>query len=1285
MRGKPPDPVSATQLLNQISTAVVGIDFDERVRFWNRGAERLYWRTADETLGTPLSENYRYEFIGETSQATVMSQLGSQGSWSGENLHILPDGRELLVESDVSMWRNEDGEQIGYLAVIRDVTAKRQREVDQLRAAKRAQEEARIHWDKLTSSSLVVESFLDHLPAYAFVKDDQGRYLFCNRAFRKIAPGGASASVGRTDESLFSPEEARLYREHDELVLRTGEPLRTIERSYVDQEERTFLAVRFPLSDNEGKQSVAGVWIDISDKIRLTDDLRVRSALLDVSNDAIYLVDMNGYIQYWNAGAERLYGWTRQEAQGKSASELLNTQLPIPLPEALDALLSEGFWEGEVTQRNRVGEPIPILCRWSIWKDASGAPKGRMVISADITGRKLAEQELHEKRGQLRRLLDSLQQIVWISSTTGTNQYLNEFALEYHGIREADAVGFDWSSRIHPEDLGATESKWMSALERGEPCEIEQRILRAADGAYRWHLVRTVPIQGADGHVREWLGYAVDIHDLRTAKAAAEAREAQLGMAMRSAQMGAWELDCATNLLRWSFAHFALFGITPEQFDGRLETAFRNLHPEDRDRIWQELQAALAHKQTAIDQEFRVIWPDGSVHWIISRATIEYSPAAEAIRVVGFNWDFTDRKAIETRLHEREMEAKARAEELSAILDAVPALTFIAHDSACERMTGSREAYKLLGIPMGSNPSLSVAESERPSHFRVFEGEVELTPESMPVQRAASSGQDVRNCEINLKFNDGTSRDLFGNAVPLFDEQGNSRGAVGAFIDITERNRAEAELRGSEVLYRNTFEIAPVGIAHVDPVDGKWLRFNDAVCSITGYSRPELETMRFSDITHPDDLESDWQRARQLLVGKVAQYDMEKRYVRKDGSLVWVHLTVSLVKHDDGSPKHFVSIIEDISERKRAQAALDESDSKFRMSVETVPQAFAMFSSVRDSEGKIVDFHVEYANAAGLADIGLQADEYIGRNVCEVLPAHRQSGLLEQYIQAVETDTPFHTKAFRFCDEFGGQLSERWYEVHASKWQDGLVVAWQNITEQKRSEEALRRAEKLAVAGRLALSISHEINNPLEAVTNILYLIGLDQTLQQETRSHVEMGLRELQRVSHLVTQTLRYGKSSSQLTETDLREIADSALSLFQSRILAAGIEVEREYRTDQMVKGYPHELRQVIANLVSNAYESMKSGGKMRIRISKARSWSKPDIVGLRVTVADTGAGIPENVRHRLFEPFFTTKFETGTGLGLWVCSEVVGRHRGQISFRSSTAPGGRGTVFSIFLPVD
>jgi len=254
---------------------------------------------------------------------------------------------------------------------------------------------------------------------------------------------------------------------------------------------------------------------------------------------------------------------------------------------------------------------------------------------------------------------------------------------------------------------------------------------------------------------------------------------------------------------------------------------------------------------------------------------------------------------------------------------------------------------------------------------------------------------------------------------------------------------------------------------------------------------------------------------------------------------------------------------------------------------------------------------------------------------------------------------------------------------------DRNVVEWvgmhTDITERMRSEEALRRAEKLALAGRMAMSISHEINNPLEAVTNILYLIGLDPTLKEESRAYVDTGLEELQRVSHLVSQTLRYAKSSSQLTQTDLRDIVDSALTVFQSRLIAAGTSIHRDYRTDATVAGYPHELRQVIANLISNAHDAMRRGGKLRIRIAKGQSWKTRISLGIRISIADNGTGISPEARRRLFEPFFTTKAETGTGLGLWVCSEIIARHGGEMSVRSSTTRGKSGTVFTIFLPFE
>lgn len=233
------------------------------------------------------------------------------------------------------------------------------------------------------------------------------------------------------------------------------------------------------------------------------------------------------------------------------------------------------------------------------------------------------------------------------------------------------------------------------------------------------------------------------------------------------------------------------------------------------------------------------------------------------------------------------------------------------------------------------------------------------------------------------------------------------------------------------------------------------------------------------------------------------------------------------------------------------------------------------------------------------------------------------------------------------------------------------------------AQEALLRSEKLAVTGRLAASIAHEINNPLEAVTNLLFLIRSDTTADQRNK-YLAQAEQELARVAEITKQTLRFYREPSQPTDTRIATVLDSVLMLFGQRLVSAGIKVEREERSaSAAVLSTPGELRQVIANLVGNAIDAMRGGGRLRIRISQQQDPHHPGKL-VRVTIADTGTGIPRDVLPTIFEPFVTTKGNTGTGLGLWVTSEIMKRNGWKIRVRSCDKPGNSGTAFSIAIPV-
>lgn len=244
----------------------------------------------------------------------------------------------------------------------------------------------------------------------------------------------------------------------------------------------------------------------------------------------------------------------------------------------------------------------------------------------------------------------------------------------------------------------------------------------------------------------------------------------------------------------------------------------------------------------------------------------------------------------------------------------------------------------------------------------------------------------------------------------------------------------------------------------------------------------------------------------------------------------------------------------------------------------------------------------------------------------------------------------------------------------------GIIVLGVDITEQKRSAQALLQNEKLAAVGRLASTIAHEINNPLESVTNLIYLAS--RISEGETLEYLERADLELRRIAAITRQTLSFNQRASVPHEVHCEDLLSGVTRIYQSRIANAGVTLETSKRSLRPILCFGGEIRQVLNNLVSNAIDAMPHGGRLLLR---ARDATHPVTgeSGLVITVADTGSGIPPEIISRIFEPFFTTKGLGGTGLGLWLSRDIIARHRGELRVRSSTSPSFHGTVFTLFLP--
>jgi len=239
-----------------------------------------------------------------------------------------------------------------------------------------------------------------------------------------------------------------------------------------------------------------------------------------------------------------------------------------------------------------------------------------------------------------------------------------------------------------------------------------------------------------------------------------------------------------------------------------------------------------------------------------------------------------------------------------------------------------------------------------------------------------------------------------------------------------------------------------------------------------------------------------------------------------------------------------------------------------------------------------------------------------------------------------------------------------------------------DITAQLHAEEALRKTERLAAMGRVAGIIAHEVNNPLEAITNAFFLLRQHPSLDDEARYYAKLAGEELERISHITRQTLSFYRESQQAVLVSLATVLDDVLELQSRRLRLNGIELEKEYRSQGEILAFPAELKQVFLNLVGNAVQAMPEGGRLRVHVRESKH-PRLGRRGVRVSVVDTGTGIkPEDAR-RLFEPFFSTKAAKGTGLGLWISKGIVEKYEGAIRFRSLRTRQRNATCFSVFIP--
>jgi PAS domain S-box-containing protein len=487
--------------------------------------------------------------------------------------------------------------------------------------------------------------------------------------------------------------------------------------------------------------------------------------------------------------------------------------------------------------------------------------------------------------------------------------------------------------------------------------------------------------------------------------------------------------------------------------------------------------------------------------------------------------------------------------------------------------------------------------------------------------------------------------------------------ALAVEAEMRERVSAQRELQKREDELRDFLENAVIGM-HWVAADGTVLWANKAEMDLLGYAPQEYIGHHMSEF-HVDAavVEDMLQR-----LGRNEQLrGYEARLRCKDGSLrdVRIHSNALI---DDGKFKHTRCFTVDITEEKKAQEAA------YRLAAIVASSDDGIVS--KDLNGVVTSW-----NAGAERIFGYRPEEIVGRSITTIIPPELQDDEKMILAKIRRGERIEHFETVRLTKD--GERLHVSLTISPVRDKNGKVIGaakiMRNVTQRKKLEEALHTSERLASVGRLAATVAHEINNPLEAIVNNIYLARHDKSLPQKVSRYLEVADQELARVSSLAQQTLGFYRDNGGPNWVSVATVVSEVLSIYDRKLHYKAVQLENNIANDLQLYIQQGELRQVLSNVIANAIDASREGGRIRIT---SRVCSLTSRRMMRITVADNGIGMSDEVKRKLFTPFFTTKEQVGTGLGLWHTKSLLEKQGGQIRLRSRQGEKS-GTVVSIFLP--
>jgi two-component system cell cycle sensor histidine kinase/response regulator CckA len=844
---------------------------------------------------------------------------------------------------------------------------------------------------------------------------------------------------------------------------------------------------------------------------------------------------------------------------------------------------------------------------------------------------------------------------------------VNDAMCELSGRARQELLGAEATSIFPPEER-APDGSVEQALAAPDGRVTVERRLQRPDGEVLWARLQTTVIRGEEGRLLAHVGTAQDVTLERLTLEELDRERDELAEAEAIAQVGSWRLNlttgeasCSAELRRiFELAEGAPFGLD----------IFLPCIPGEERRSLERRFLRAQEDGEPFECEHRILRGDGSEDFVHSRGRVLEREGERWL--VGTSQDVSERKQAERAA------AEATERFVTAFEDAPIGMSIISTDGKYLQVNPALCA--MLGYDCDELLGRSFRSLTHPQDIE----------ENVEILRSLMAGER-KTARYEKRFLHGGGHEVWARVATsvVRDEAGKPLYLVAQVEDVSERRRGEEALAEATARFRGAFENAPIGMALSGP-DGRWLQVNAALCGMLGYTREELLATTFEEVTHPDDRELSLVQMRRLLAGEVSACQFEKRYLSANGEAVWVIVSTSLVRNDEGEPLYFVTQMVDVSERKRLEELLRANAVKF----EEAQQLAHVGSFEWDLETH------EIVNSRELHRIhGTDPDSFVPTLEWLLETVHEED---RERVAEVARRGEARRIEFRIERTDG---SIRHVITHAQAELDDagkpirLHGAVQDVTERVEAERArlelearMREAQRLESLGVLAGGIAHDFNNLLVGVLGNAGLASLELPPDSPARLLIDQIEIAARRAAELTKQMLAYsGRGQFVVQPLDLRAVVREMSALLESAI-AKDVTIAYEFADElPAVRADVAQIRQLVMNLITNAADAIgDEGGRIEIRIGKRRadnaflagyslSDGLPEGTYVTLDVSDDGAGMDAETLARIFDPFFTTKF-SGHGLGLAAALGIVRGHHGAIRVESEK---GRGSSFSLLLP--